>query len=263
MTPLLPVRVVRLVLPYPPGVNEYWKPFAPPKGPARTIVSTIGREYRAAVREMLRARLGQLLEGPLRIDIDVFRPRRAGDVDRHSKVLFDVLQEDTEEGWPGVYRKDSQAYRLRAEHWDHEPGEPRVQVTVTEDANPRTPPESWPLPPEQRYALQRARERMEGTRAKERERVKQRKTPRLRPATGPEKEDRKVSQRLGDAGARLDLKCTTCGAAPGRCDCWTKCSCDWSYAKGGRCRNPDCSRPKKTLAQMAKSASYPRRGERR
>lgn len=182
MSPLLPVRVVRLVLPYPPGVNEYWKPFAPPKGPARTIVSTIGREYRAAVREMLRGELGPLLEGPLRIDLDVFRPRRAGDVDRHSKVLFDVLQEDAEEGWSGLYRKDSQAYRLRAEHWDHESSHPRVQVTITEDANPRQPPESWPLTEKQLHALRHAQERLEAARAKERERVKARAARRASPA---------------------------------------------------------------------------------
>lgn len=34
------------------------------------------------------------------------------------------------------------------------------------------------------------------------------------------------------------LKCTVCGAQAGTCDCWTKCSCGWSFRKGTACRNP-------------------------
>lgn len=172
---LLPVRVVRLVLPYPPGVNEYWRSFTPKRGPARLIVSSIGRAYKVAVREMLALDLGDLMDGPLRLELDVFRPRRAGDVDRHLKVLLDVLQRDEEENWPGLYANDSQAYRVKVEHWDHEPRDPRVQLTVTEDANPRQPPTSWALDPKKRLALEAARERMAQVKTQERERVKGRK----------------------------------------------------------------------------------------
>jgi Holliday junction resolvase RusA-like endonuclease len=206
---LLPVRVVRLVLPYPPGVNEYWKPFAPPKGKARLINTTIGREYKAVVREMLRTRLGQLLEAPLRMDMDVFRPRRAGDVDRHTKVLFDVLQRDEEEGWPGVYRNDSQAFRLRVENWDHEPNNPRVQVTVTEDANPRQPPESWPLAPEQRHALHHSRARLDGIRSRERERVKKRKASR---EDGPDTPTSKTKRTLAQKAVPASYPASRRGA---------------------------------------------------
>ena len=34
------------------------------------------------------------------------------------------------------------------------------------------------------------------------------------------------------------MKCTVCGAPMGKCDCWTKCSCGWSYRKGSYCTNP-------------------------
>lgn len=34
------------------------------------------------------------------------------------------------------------------------------------------------------------------------------------------------------------MKCTVCKALMGTCDCWTKCSCGWSFRKGKKCRNP-------------------------
>lgn len=34
------------------------------------------------------------------------------------------------------------------------------------------------------------------------------------------------------------MKCGKCGAPMGKCDCWTKCKCGWSYEKGGKCNNP-------------------------
>lgn len=31
--------------------------------------------------------------------------------------------------------------------------------------------------------------------------------------------------------------CTKCGAGYGKCGCWTRCACGWSYETGGKCRN--------------------------
>jgi hypothetical protein len=39
---------------------------------------------------------------------------------------------------------------------------------------------------------------------------------------------------------KADMKCTLCDKPMGTCDCWTKCSCGWSYEKGTECRNPGC-----------------------
>lgn len=36
------------------------------------------------------------------------------------------------------------------------------------------------------------------------------------------------------------VKCLKCGAAMGKCDCWTKCKspgCTWFVEKGKKCRN--------------------------
>jgi Holliday junction resolvase RusA-like endonuclease len=185
---LLPVRVVRLVLPYPPRANRYWRLFTPKKGQkgqARMIVSTLGKAYKAAVRELVRSSVAGALQGPLRIDLDVFRPRRAGDVDGHAKVLFDALQRDEKEDWPGLYLNDAQAFRVKVEHWDHQPRRPRVQATVTEDANPRQPPGEWPLTPEQEELLARASAKMAELMEKENERAKSRKAARAEPPFPP------------------------------------------------------------------------------
>jgi hypothetical protein len=34
------------------------------------------------------------------------------------------------------------------------------------------------------------------------------------------------------------VKCTICGAGYGKCGCWTKCGCGWSYLAGAACNNP-------------------------
>ena len=96
----IPEREVRLVLPYPPGVNDYWRMFVPKKGPPRMLESTIGRTYKEEVRKLALQQLGHLpqFSGPLRIEIQAFRPRRSGDVDRHSKVVLDGLQREVKEG---------------------------------------------------------------------------------------------------------------------------------------------------------------------
>ncbi len=36
------------------------------------------------------------------------------------------------------------------------------------------------------------------------------------------------------------VKCSICNASYGTCDCWSACSCGWSYEKGEECNNPDC-----------------------
>ena len=37
------------------------------------------------------------------------------------------------------------------------------------------------------------------------------------------------------------VRCTICGAAYGKCDCWIRCAfCGWSFEKGTKCRNPQC-----------------------
>jgi Holliday junction resolvase RusA-like endonuclease len=199
----LPVRVVQLVLPYPPRANEYWRLFTPNgKGRPHMIVSEIGKTYKALVRAIVRKRL-VTLTGPLRFSADVFRPRAAGDVDGHVKVLFDALQRDEEMSWPGLYLNDSQGVRVAVEHWDHQPDRPRVQLTVVEDSNPRRVlPQDWPVSPSEQAEIDAAHEAMAAIRKKNRERTKAKAEADVRALglSSPETADRKVRQRRADAG---------------------------------------------------------------
>ena len=182
----LPVRVVQLVLPYPPRANDYWRLFTPRgRGRPHMIVSEIGKAYKALVRGMLRKKL-TTLTGPLRFSADVFRPRASGDVDGHVKVLFDALQRDEEAGWPGLYLNDAQGFRVAVEHWDHQPDRPRVQLTVVEDLNPRRAlPQDWPITPAEQAEIAAAHEAMAAIRKKNRERTKAKQVLSSTPAQKP------------------------------------------------------------------------------
>lgn len=47
------------------------------------------------------------------------------------------------------------------------------------------------------------------------------------------------------------VNCTKCGAKYGACNCWTKCSCGWSYAQEETCGNPIHGGDKKPLRVIA------------
>ncbi|TKI02218.1 RusA family crossover junction endodeoxyribonuclease, partial [Martelella alba] len=101
---------MRLILPFPPSVNTYWR--SPNKGPlaGRHLISAAGRQYRSAV-------LAEIVESlhrypaPLVDDVSVnlvlFPPNRARrDLDNCFKALFDALTH------AGIWKDDSQVKRL-------------------------------------------------------------------------------------------------------------------------------------------------------
>jgi hypothetical protein len=47
----------------------------------------------------------------------------------------------------------------------------------------------------------------------------------------------KKYRRAQNAKFRQD-ECTICNAPYGKCNCWTPCSCGWSFEKGTKCGNP-------------------------
>lgn len=109
---------MRLVLPFPPSANNYWRMV---KG--RMLLSRQAREYReqcafAATLQWKHA----LVESAVALRLDLFFPDRRGDLDNRIKVAIDSLR--------GVaFVDDSQIYDLRAvRHLDR--ANPRVEVTV-------------------------------------------------------------------------------------------------------------------------------------
>ena len=101
--------MIRLILPWPPSVNHYWR-----RWNGRTIISREGRAYREQVARAIRT-LGadRRLAGRLAVEMLLFPPdRRRRDIDNLSKALLDSLQAG------GVYRDDNQIFDLRIKRLD-------------------------------------------------------------------------------------------------------------------------------------------------
>ena len=94
--------MVKLILPYPPSINSYWRHVG-----SRVLISKPGRQYRQDVTELCRDRRLEMLLGQLIVDITLYPPdRRRRDVDNSLKALLDALQHG------GVYADDSQVVQL-------------------------------------------------------------------------------------------------------------------------------------------------------
>lgn len=119
---------MKLVLPFPPSVNTYWR--APNKGPlaGRHLISAKGRAYQsaacAAIVEQLR-RLPKPTSAAAAVEIILFPPdARRRDIDNYNKALFDALTH------AGVWEDDSQVKRMLVE-WGPVTREGRVEITIS------------------------------------------------------------------------------------------------------------------------------------
>lgn len=110
---------VKLTLPYPPSSNRYWR-----HARGFTYLSKEAKQYRADV-QLIGIRC-KPLAGPVRMTVQVYRPRKAGDLMNREKVLSDALQ--------GVaFENDSQIREAHFFLFDDKKN-PRVEVEVTEIA---------------------------------------------------------------------------------------------------------------------------------
>jgi crossover junction endodeoxyribonuclease RusA len=119
---------MKLVLPFPPSVNTYWR--APNSGPlkGRHLISAKGRAYQsaacAAIVEQLR-RLPKPSNSPAAVEIVLYPPDlRRRDIDNYNKALFDALTH------AGVWEDDSQVQRMLVE-WGPKVAGGRVELTIT------------------------------------------------------------------------------------------------------------------------------------
>lgn len=108
---------MKLILPYPPSANVYWRLF---QGKIR--VSPEARAYKAQVGLLCASKRMRPLDGPVSLSLTVYRPRRQGDLSNRIKVLEDAL-----EGW--CFHGDDQVELIHALRLD-DPSDPRVEVTV-------------------------------------------------------------------------------------------------------------------------------------
>ncbi|CZX82060.1 RusA family crossover junction endodeoxyribonuclease [Enterobacter hormaechei] len=118
---------MKLVLPFPPSVNTYWR--APNKGPlkGRHLISEKGRAYQsaacAAIIKQLRC-LPKPSSSPAAVEILLFPPdARRRDIDNYNKALFDALTH------AGIWEDDSQVQRMLVE-WGPKVAGGRVEISI-------------------------------------------------------------------------------------------------------------------------------------
>lgn len=118
---------MKLVLPFPPSVNSYWR--SPNSGPlkGRTLISEKGRAFQsaacAAIIEQLRC-LPKPSSSPAAVEIFLFPPdARRRDIDNYNKALFDALTH------AGLWEDDCQVKRMLVE-WGPKVSGGRVEITI-------------------------------------------------------------------------------------------------------------------------------------
>lgn len=108
---------MRVTLPYPPSVNNLYFTVG-----RRRVLSNEGRAYKQKAAMLALAAGMRPLAGPIAVVVDVYRPRKAGDLDNSLKSLLDSLK--------GIaFQDDSQIVELQARRHDDK-GNPRAEVTI-------------------------------------------------------------------------------------------------------------------------------------
>jgi crossover junction endodeoxyribonuclease RusA len=117
---------MKLVLPFPPSVNTYWR--APNSGPlkGRHLISQKGRAFQSAACAAIIEQLRKLPKPSAEfaaVEITLYPPdQRRRDIDNYNKALFDALTH------AGVWEDDSQVKRMLVE-WG--PVVPKGKVVIT------------------------------------------------------------------------------------------------------------------------------------
>lgn len=111
----------RMVLPYPPSVNEMY-PIAVRGKRALKYLSEEGKRYQKFVGQIALAVGVRPVSGDVDVRVEVYRPQKSGDLDNIFKATFDSLK--------GIaWIDDKQVRRIVAERKE-DPGFPRVVIFV-------------------------------------------------------------------------------------------------------------------------------------
>jgi crossover junction endodeoxyribonuclease RusA len=111
-------QMIEMTLPYPPSANRYWRHWN-----NRVVMSAEARAYKNLVSLLAKAQNVDLVDGTVCVELEIYRPRQAGDIDNSIKILLDALNKV-------AYSDDSQIVRLVADQLDDKEN-PRVEVRVT------------------------------------------------------------------------------------------------------------------------------------
>lgn len=98
---------MRLILPFPPSVNTYWRHPTTGRLAGRHLISQKGRAYRAEISKLLSCLSFKKFTGPVSVDILVSMPdKRRRDIDNLLKSCLDSLT------YAGVWDDDDQVNAL-------------------------------------------------------------------------------------------------------------------------------------------------------
>ena len=109
--------MITLVLPYPPTVNHMYR-----RARGHLALTPEALAFRHAVRMIAMVQGVTPICGPVAVFLDVYRPRRRGDLDNILKATLDALN--------GIaYRDDQQVEQITAVRYDDKRA-PRIEVSV-------------------------------------------------------------------------------------------------------------------------------------
>ena len=109
--------MITLVLPYPPTVNHMYR-----RARGHLALTPEALAFRHAVRMIAMVQGVVPITGPVAVFLDVYRPRRRGDLDNILKATLDALN--------GIaYRDDEQVQQITAVRYDDKRA-PRIEVSV-------------------------------------------------------------------------------------------------------------------------------------
>lgn len=107
---------MKLILPWPPSVNRYWRMVN-----GRMLIAASGRKYRESMPIM--ARLGA---SPVELSILAYYPdMRRRDIDNLLKAPLDALT------YAGLWEDDSQIQALSIRKAGYDKHHPRLEISVT------------------------------------------------------------------------------------------------------------------------------------
>lgn len=118
------IENICLTLPYPPGTNNLYRTLILPdkKMPIR-VKTGDAKKYLTAVERICRAASIKPFIGEVKVSLNVYRPRRVGDLDGTFKIVFDSLK-------GAAFLDDKQIVEIHAKRHEDK-NNPRVEIEVS------------------------------------------------------------------------------------------------------------------------------------
>jgi crossover junction endodeoxyribonuclease RusA len=116
-------KPITLVLPYPPATNNLYFSFVTKDRKIIRVPTDRAKKFKADVARQCQQLDVKPFIGEVSVSLDVFRPRRVGDLDGTFKIVFDSLK-----GF--AFNDDKQIVEILAKRHDDK-DRPRVEIQIS------------------------------------------------------------------------------------------------------------------------------------